>query len=258
MNKSKLQLQLCAGIFTLSILSNAAYGSDKIFDITHKITSQLPTFGSQKGLGQFIWLLSSIKNGSTVNVSEFKLGTHTGTHVDAPSHFFQKYYEQGFDVSTLSLQTLNGPVLVVDVPRNKNITAEVMKSLKIPRGVHRVLFKTLNTDRRLMHKTGFASDFTGFKKDGAQWLVDNTDIKLVEIIVLPTHLSVLTVGLDYLSVSAYVDAAPTHHIFLRKREIVLVEGLNLDDIKPGKYTVHCLPLRMVGADGCPTRCILIA
>ncbi|KAG4168420.1 hypothetical protein ERO13_A12G022500v2 [Gossypium hirsutum] len=179
MNKSKLQLQLCAGIFTLSILSNGAYGSDKIFDITHKITSQLPTFGSQKGLGQFIWLLSSIKNGSTVNVSEFKLGTHTGTHVDAPSHFFQKYYEQGFDVSTLSLQTLNGPVLVVDVQRNKNITAEVMKSLKIPRGVHRVLFKTLNTDRRLMHKTEFASDFTGFKKDGAQWLVDNTDIKLV-------------------------------------------------------------------------------
>ncbi|KAK8263172.1 hypothetical protein V6Z12_D12G024700 [Gossypium hirsutum] len=122
MNKSKLQLQLCAGIFTLSTLSNAAYGSDKIFDITHKISSQLPTFGSQKGLGQFIWLLSSIKNGSTVNVSEFKLGTHTGTHVDAPSHFFQKYYEQGFDVSTLSLQTLNGPALVVDVPRNKNIT----------------------------------------------------------------------------------------------------------------------------------------
>ena len=33
--------------------------------------------------------------------------------------------------------------------------------------------------RSLMHKKKFASDFTGFKKDGAQWLVDNTDIKLV-------------------------------------------------------------------------------
>ncbi|KAL1119348.1 hypothetical protein V6Z11_D01G097500 [Gossypium hirsutum] len=30
-----------------------------------------------------------------------------------------------------------------------------------------------------MHKIEFTSDFTGFKKDGAQWLVDNTDIKLV-------------------------------------------------------------------------------
>ncbi|MBA0727339.1 hypothetical protein Golax_000336 [Gossypium laxum] len=122
--------------------------------------------------------------------------------------------------------------------------SEVMKSLNIPRGVHRVLFKTLNTDRRLMHRREFASDFTGFKKDGAQWLVDNTDIKLV--------------GIDYLSISAYVDAAPTHHILLKSREIVIVEGLNLDGIKPGKYTVHCLPLRMVGADGCPTRCILTA
>ncbi|MBA0698671.1 hypothetical protein Goari_000371 [Gossypium aridum] len=119
-----------------------------------------------------------------------------------------------------------------------------MKSLNIPRGVHRVLFKTLNTDRRLMHRREFTSDFTGFKKDGAQWLVDNTDIKLV--------------GIDYLSISAYVDAAPTHHILLKSREIVIVEGLNLDGIKPGKYTVHCLPLRMVGADGCPARCILTA
>ncbi|XP_039060835.1 cyclase-like protein 2 [Hibiscus syriacus] len=144
----------------------------------------------------------------------------------------------------VSLFVCIGPALVVDVPRNQNITAEVMKSLNIPRGVHRVLFRTLDTDRRLMHKTKFASDFTGFKKEGAQWLVDNTDIKLV--------------GLDYLSVAAYVDVAPTHLIFLRSREIVLVEGLNLDGIEPVKYTVHCLPLKMVDADGCPARCILIA
>ncbi|KAL1134703.1 hypothetical protein V6Z11_A12G122100 [Gossypium hirsutum] len=32
-----------------------------------------------------------------------------------------------------------------------------------------------------MHKTKFTLDFTGFKKDGAQWLVDNTDIKLVGV-----------------------------------------------------------------------------
>ncbi|PPD78054.1 hypothetical protein GOBAR_DD25017 [Gossypium barbadense] len=284
-NHNNLLLLFC-------ILSGSAVvysdGNARIFDITHKITSQLPTFDSQKGLGHFIWLVSSIKNGSMANISEFKLGTHTGTHVDAPSHFFQKYYEEGFDVSTLSLQTLTGPVLVVDVPRNKNITVitgliikpcllviirdafefwllnmlenhvdnmkraqgrlsmpeQAEESLNIPRGVHRVLFKTLNTDRRLMHRREFASDFTGFKKDGAQWLVDNTDIKLV--------------GIDYLSISAYVDAAPTHHILLKSREIVIVEGLNLDGIKPGKYTVHCLPLRMVGADGCPTRCILTA
>ncbi|OMO63289.1 putative cyclase protein [Corchorus olitorius] len=209
-----LKFEILSGLDIIFSSAALAYGKGKIFDITHKITSDLPIFNSKNGLGKFIWLVSSIKNGSMANESQFKLGTHTGTHVDAPSHFYQKYYEEGFDVTTLSLEKLNGPALVVNVPRDKNITAEVMKSLKIPRGIHRVLFKTLNTDRGLMHKTEFASDFTGFMKDGAQWLVDNTDIKLV--------------------------------------------GLNLDGIQPGKYTVHCLPLRMVGADGVPTRCILTA
>ncbi|KAL4301885.1 hypothetical protein GQ457_10G020630 [Hibiscus cannabinus] len=201
MNNNKSLLQFCVRVLlTVSIVSGATLdGNGKIFDITHKISSESPIFDSKKGLGHFIWLVSSIKNGSKENASKFELGTHTGTHVDAPSHYSQQYYEEGFDVTTLSLQTLNGktgfistseilislvvlseffdtcfivcigPAIVVDVPRNHNITAEVMKSLNIPRGVHRVLFKTLNTDRRLMHKTEFASDFTGFTKDGAQW-----------------------------------------------------------------------------------------
>jgi kynurenine formamidase len=54
-----------------------------------------------------------------------------------------------------------------------------MASLHIPKGVRRVLFRTLNTDRKLMWKKEFDTSYVGFMKDGAQWLVDNTDIKLV-------------------------------------------------------------------------------
>ncbi|MEI4850586.1 cyclase family protein, partial [Klebsiella pneumoniae] len=75
-----------------------------------------------------------------------------GTHVDAPGHMFADYFDAGFDVDTLDLEVLNGPALLVDVPRDTNITAEAMKSLNIPEGVRRVLFRTLNTDRRLMWK----------------------------------------------------------------------------------------------------------
>ncbi|KAJ4829806.1 Cyclase-like protein 2 [Turnera subulata] len=135
------------------------------------------------------------------------------------------------------------PVLLVDVPRDSNITAKVMKSLNIPKGVRRVLFRTSNTDRRLMFKKEFDSSFVGFKADGAKWLVENTDIKLV--------------GLDYLSVAAYTDARPTHLIFLKNREIILVEGLKLGGVKTGVYDLHCLPLRLRGVEGSPARCILI-
>ncbi|EEF43620.1 conserved hypothetical protein [Ricinus communis] len=157
--------------------------------------------------------------------------------------FFYHYYDAGFDIDTLDLEVLNGPALVVDVPRNSNITAEVMKSLNMPKGVSRVLFRTLNTDRKLMLQNKFDSSYVGFMSDGAEWLVENTNIKFA--------------GLDYLSLAAYVDCIPTHLVFLKSREIILVEGLKLENIKAGLYDVHCLPLRLVGAEGSPARCILI-
>ncbi|XP_068656707.1 cyclase-like protein 3 [Aristolochia californica] len=225
------------------VVRREEYDGGRILDITHRYTEDMPTWGSSDGLGQFLWLPQSMKNGSLANNSEFKMPTHTGTHVDSPGHVFQHYFEAGFDVDTLDLEVLNGAALLVDVPKDKNITAEVMKSLNIPKGIRRVLFRTLNTDRKLMWKREFDTSYVGFMKDGAQWLVDNTDVKLV--------------GVDYLSVAAYDDLIPAHLVFLKNREIILVEALKLDNIKPGIYSLHCLPLRLLGAEGSPIRCILI-
>ncbi|XP_019227436.1 PREDICTED: uncharacterized protein LOC109208739 isoform X1 [Nicotiana attenuata] len=224
-------------------LRREVYEDGQIFDITHQFNPNTPVGDSDEGVGQFLTLLSSMKNGSDYNFSELRLGVHAGTHVDAPGHMYAEYYDAGFDVDSLDLRVLNGPALVVDVPRDKNLTADVMQSLHIPKGVKRVLFRTLNTDRRLMWKKAFDTSYVGFMKDGAQWLVDNTDIKLV--------------GIDYLSVAAFDDLIPSHLVFLKSREIILVEGLKLDDIETGIYNVHCLPLRLLGAEGSPIRCILI-
>ncbi|KAL0739408.1 hypothetical protein Bca4012_015618 [Brassica carinata] len=219
------------------------YGGGKIFDISHRYTPEMPAWESKEGLSNHLRLIASMKNGSFANVSEMKLSVHSGTHVDAPGHFIDEYYDAGFDCDSLDLQTLNGPALLVDVPRDKNITAEVMESLHIPRGVRRVLFRTSNTDKRLMFKKEFDSSFSGFMTDGAKWLVENTDIKLV--------------GLDYLSFAAFDESPATHKVILRVRDIIPVEALKLDGVEAGMYSLHCLPLRLVGAEGAPTRCILI-
>ncbi|PKA50632.1 hypothetical protein AXF42_Ash017971 [Apostasia shenzhenica] len=232
-----------AGDGDLVAVRREEYDGGRIIDISHYYREDMPAFESAEGIGQFLWLPKSMKNGSLANNSEMKMPAHTGTHVDAPGHVFQHYFEAGFDVDTLDLEVLNGPALLVDIPRDKNITAEVMESLHIPRGVRRVLFRTSNTDRKLMWKKEFDSSYVGFMKDGARWLVDNTDIKLV--------------GVDYLSAAAFDDLIPSHLEFLENREIILVEALKLDDVKAGVYNVHCLPLRLRGAEGSPIRCILI-
>ncbi|KAF5954664.1 hypothetical protein HYC85_007520 [Camellia sinensis] len=192
-------------------LRREVYGNGRIFDITHRFTPETPVGGTE-GVGQILSLSMSMKNGSDYNFSIMKLPVHSGTHVDAPGHVFEHYFDAGFDVDTLDLDVLNGPALLVDVPRDKNITADIMKSLNIPKGVRRVLFRTLNTDRRLMWKKEFDTSYVGFMKDGAQWLVDNTDIKLVD-----RFLAVELPGIDYLSVAAYDDLIPSHLVFLEGR-----------------------------------------
>uniref|UniRef100_A0A0D9WSF7 Cyclase family protein n=1 Tax=Leersia perrieri TaxID=77586 RepID=A0A0D9WSF7_9ORYZ len=224
-------------------LGNGGGGGSRIVDITHAMRPELPVMGSAAGVGPLLRLKKSMANGSRSNLSELRMSAHTGTHVDAPGHMWQRHFDAGFDVDTLDLELLNGPALLVDVPRDTNITAEVMKSLNIPRGVRRVLFRTLNTDKRLMWQKESDLSFVGFTEGGAQWLVDHTDIKLV--------------GVDYLSVSSYDYLISGHVVFSKSREIVIVESLKLDDVEAGMYMLHCLPLRLVGAEGSPVRCILI-
>uniref|UniRef100_A0A0D9XBD1 Cyclase family protein n=1 Tax=Leersia perrieri TaxID=77586 RepID=A0A0D9XBD1_9ORYZ len=205
------------------------FDGGRIIDISHYYREDMPGWESADGTGEFLRVVRSMRNGSDIaNFSELRLTAHSGTHVDAPGHVFEHYYDAGFDIDTLDLAILN---------------ANVMESLHIPKGVRRVLFRTLNTDRKLMWKKEFDTSYVGFMKDGAQWLIDNTDIRLV--------------GVDYLSVGAFDECIPAHLVFLEKREVILVEALNLGHVLPGIYTLHCLPLRLRGSEGSPARCILI-
>lgn len=84
------------------------YGGGRIIDISHRYHPDMPSWESNDGVGQFLWLPKSMKNGSLANNSEMKLPTHTGTHVDAPGHVIDHYFDAGFDVDTLDLEVLNG------------------------------------------------------------------------------------------------------------------------------------------------------
>ena len=63
---------------------------------------------------------------------------------------------------------------------------------------------------------------------------------------------IVLVGIDYLS----IGDSEAHRILL-SRGVVPIEGLDLRGVEPGRYTLACLPLRIVGADGAPARAVLI-
>ncbi len=180
---------------------------------------------------------SSIAAGDNANVSEISMSCHTGTHVDAPDHFLNN----GIKVEDLSLDLLVGRAYVLDLPDVSMITASVLMHAEIPPRTRRLLFKTRNSLLWANGNMEFQTDFVGLSVDAAELLVDR---------------NVKVVGIDYLSIAPYKMSSPVHSILL-SAGVVVIEGLDLSKVSQGRYTLHCLPLKLGGVEGAPTRAILV-
>ncbi len=98
-------LQQCGASAAAAVAKN----SRKILDITHTLREDLPIWLGEDGLGRITAPVLSMSRGDDANVSELKLDSvHTGTHVDAPGHYVQEFYEEGLDVALLDLNILVG------------------------------------------------------------------------------------------------------------------------------------------------------
>ena len=184
-----------------------------------------------------ISLQQSVALGASANVSNLSFGSHTGTHVDAQRHFF----DSGQSVDQIPPETLMGPATVLGFgPDIMSVTRADLAAADLA-GVERVLLKTRNSTF-LTQDPKFHPDFTYLAPDGAEYLVE---------------IGVKLVGIDYLSIEQFHSGHHRTHLTLLAADIVIVEGLNLAEITPGRYEFCCLPIKIVGCDGAPARAVLI-
>lgn len=210
---------------------------DRIIDISVAISASLPVWPGDPRIT--IELASSLERGDPANVSRLEIGTHTGTHLDAPWHFLPS----GIHVDQLSLEVLIGPCWVADLTGlDRHIEATDLESAEIPEGTRRLLLKTRNSALWSTQPETFDPEFISVTPSAAYWIVEH-DIRLV--------------GIDYLSIEPFDSPkAETHHILLRAA-VIPVETLDLREATSGPYTLVCLPLKIAGADGAPCRAVLI-
>ncbi len=206
-----------------------------IHDISLTITPDMPTWPGDPH--PKLTSLARVSDGELANVTHLSLSAHTGTHIDAPWHFLAN----GARLESIPLETLIGPVYVIEIPQVAIITANDLRSAEVPTGAQRVLLKTRNGDFWERGENTFQTEYVAIAPDAAAWLVER---------------GIQLVGIDYLSVAPFNDPQPTHQILLRAG-IVIVEGLNLSQVTTGQYTLYCLPLKFDGIDGAPARAILI-
>jgi arylformamidase len=183
----------------------------------------------------FDWFLQIGKNGAPCNVSKLSLGTHTGTHMDAPLHFIRN----GKTIDQLPLDATMGPARIIPIKNKESIQVDELKPFRIRKG-ERILFKTRNSTRSWKMKK-FDEDFVFISKEAAAYLADK---------------KIQTVGVDYLSVGGFKkDGVETHQALLGAG-IWIIEGLNLAKAKAGNCELICLPLKVLGAEGAPARAVI--
>lgn len=204
----------------------------KLLDVSVPLAQGLPTYPGNPPFE--LQALKRIAEGGSSNVSRLVLGTHTGTHVDAPKHFI----DDAAAVDALQLDLLIGRTRVIEIDKRGGISADELAAAGLREDL-RVLFKTPNS--ALWNSSTFREDYTHLSEGAARYLVDQ---------------GVKVVGIDYLSVEGFKKAGAPAHRALLGSGVIIIEGLNLSEADPGMYEMYCLPLRVVGGDGAPARVLL--
>ena len=207
----------------------------RIFDISVPIRTGGVVYPGNPAID--ITLVSAVARGNTANVSQIVFGSHTGTHADSSRHFF----DGAQPVDQIPLDRLIGSArLIVMGDDVRSVGEKELRAAGIE-GQKRVLIRTRNSG--LLKQKEFVPDYTFIAPDGAQYLVD---------------IGVELVGVDYLSIEQFHSGHHKTHRTLLARDIVIIEGLALDEPPAGDYEFICLPLRLEGLDGAPARAVLIA
>lgn len=205
----------------------------KMLDISWPITAGMTEYKNRGSVK-----LAAIRTFEEHGMREtmLSLHSHTGTHIDAPSHFLR----DGKSSEFVLLEALNGPCRVLDMTHITDcITQDDLVAHNIQEG-ERILFKTKNSARSATEP--FDALFVYVAKDAAAYLATA---------------QVACVGIDYLGIERNQPAHETHEILLGNN-VVIIEGLRLQDCMPGSYQLWCLPLAVQGVDGVPSRAVLVS
>ena len=202
----------------------------KIYDISMAIKEQMSVY---KGMEEKRPKLTPVRKipEDTINETLIEFNVHTGTHIEAPLHMFEK----GESIDEIDLQKLMTKVKVFDLcDVSDGISEDDLRTKNIQNG-DAVLFKTQNSKQDTV-----PVDFVYLTEEAAEYLVRK---------------NITVVGIDALGIERNQQGHPTHKT-LMNAGVIIIEGLCLGEIDEGEYLMIALPLKIEGGDGAPARVIL--
>jgi len=206
----------------------------QIIDLTIPIHDSMPVFPGDMDVS--IKPYHTLEMGYS-NVKSLFLGTHTGTHIDAPYHFFA----DGKTLDEIPLNRFVGEAILVDCVGRRDAIhiADLEPFSQDISPCSRVIIRT-GWDKWFGEEKYFR-DYPVISAGVAKWLAER---------------QIWLLGVDIPSVDGWKNEDA--HVALLKAEVVIVESLvNLDKITKTPFYFAALPLPIKGADGSPVRAIAL-
>ena len=215
----------------------------RIYDLSQPVFTNCPQYPDQNPRPAQIRLfyMLAIKG---VNKEIVEISTHTGTHCDAPYHFF----EDGKTIDEIPLETYVGPATILDLRYKKPGSA--IERADVERFAERIAegdIVLLNTGfgHKRANTAEFLTEYVYLGGEAAQYLVDR---------------GVKGVGIDAVSLGGYNDpskAVPAHKAMLGNGKFIVEELYFPDEVMDGGERLFvAAPVKLRGTSGAWTRAML--
>lgn len=206
--------------------------AQRIYDITPKISVRLAVFPGDQPFERHVAM--SFKGGQHLDLSSVRTSVHIGAHADAPSH----YHPKGVSIERRPLGPYLGKAQVIHVRGLKRGERVMPHHVQVAIKAPRVLIGT------------------GSFPNPELWNADFCSLS-PELLAVLSDKGVQLVGIDTPSVDPADSKKLESHQLLFERNLSVLEGLVLDGVPDGLYTLIALPLPIEGCDASPVRAVLM-
>ncbi len=177
-----------------------------------------------------------LSRGDAYTRSGICLSSHSGTHIDTPSHFSPR----GATLDDLDVSKFILPAVVFSVQGTSEVAPGDFSADHIFPG-DAVLFRTDDSEQGITSSGVFTEAYVSLSREAAAVCVERR---------------AALVGIDSLSVDGYHDESCPTHLELLGNNVLILENVNLRDIVPGRYVLICLPLKIPEGEASPVRAVL--
>ncbi|MDQ6932332.1 MAG: cyclase family protein [Candidatus Eremiobacteraeota bacterium] len=213
----------------------------RIYDLSQPVFSNCPQYPDKNPRPAIVKLLY-MQQVQGVNKEIVEISTHTGTHCDAPYHFF----DEGKTIDEIPLENYVAPAIVADVRHKRaGCAIETADIAELPVESGQVVLFNTGWGHKRANTAEFLTQYVYLSGEAAEHLV---------------RLGVAGVGIDAVSLGGYNDpakAGPAHRAMLGAGKFIVEELFFPEEIMDGKERLFvALPVKLKGCGGAWTRASL--